>query len=199
MTHTVPVRNVLIPCYCSLVFLAEGGQDIATEIHTVSMPSPWFRPGIRDILVRIRIRIQLRNRLLSSLILEMQKKFHIFFLITCPQAPHLQSKKCNFLLKFCVKILFCRHYFSPLNTFMRKGKDPDLEPEPDPDPYLWLMDLDPGGPKTCGSSGSGSPTLVQALAELVDASLTMDEKWRHRTVMSRTLPPPPPPPRAVIP
>ncbi len=52
----------------------------------------------------------------------------------------------NFLLKFCIKILWCRHYFSPLNTFMRKGKDPD------PDPYIWLMDLepDPGGLKTCG-------------------------------------------------
>jgi hypothetical protein len=54
-------------------------------------------------------------------------------------------------------MLFCRHYFSPLNTFMRKGKDPD--------PQLLLMDPDPGGPKTCGScgygfgSGSGSPTL----------------------------------------
>jgi hypothetical protein len=35
------------------------------------------------------------------------------------------------LLKF-VKILFCRHYFSLLNIFMRKGKDP----EPDPDPYI---------------------------------------------------------------
>jgi hypothetical protein len=33
------------------------------------------------------------------------KKIHIF-LITCPQAHHL-------------------HYFSPLNTLMRKGKDPD--------------------------------------------------------------------------
>ncbi len=39
-------------------------------------------------------------------------------------------------------MLFFRHYFSPLNTFMRKGKDPD--------PYLCLMDSDsdPGGPKT---------------------------------------------------
>jgi hypothetical protein len=36
------------------------------------------------------------------------------------------------LLKFCVKILFFKHYFSPLNTFMKKGKDL----EPDPDPYL---------------------------------------------------------------
>jgi hypothetical protein len=57
-----------------------------------------------------------------------------FFLINCPQARHLQSKKINFLLKFCVKMIFCRHFTSPLNTFMRKGKDP--EPEPDPDPYI---------------------------------------------------------------
>ena len=35
-------------------------------------------------------------------------------------------------------MLFCRHYFSPLSTFLRKGEDP--EPEPDPDSYLWLMD-----------------------------------------------------------
>ncbi len=42
-------------------------------------------------------------------------------------------KNVIFLLKLCVKILFYKHYFSPLNTFMRKGKDP----------YLWLMDPDP--------------------------------------------------------
>ncbi len=54
--------------------------------------------------------------------------FHfLFFLIICPQV-----KKFNFLLKFCVRMLFCRHYFSQLNTFMMKGKDP----EPDPDPHL---------------------------------------------------------------
>ncbi len=80
----------------------------------------------------------------------MQKKIFvfIFFSYNLPQANHLQSKKFNFLLKFCVKILFCMYYFSPLNTFMRKEKDPE------PDPHLWLMDpdLDPGGPKTCGSS-----------------------------------------------
>ncbi len=47
-----------------------------------------------------------------------------------------------------LKSLFCKHYFSSINTFMRKGKDPD--------PYL--MNPDPRGPKT---SGSGSLTLVQ--------------------------------------
>jgi hypothetical protein len=61
-----------------------------------------------------------------------QTFFSHFFLITCPQLHHLQSRKLNFLLKCCVKMLFCRHYFSPLNTFMTKGKDP----EPDPDPHL---------------------------------------------------------------
>ncbi len=35
-----------------------------------------------------------------------------------------------------------------------------IEPNKDLDPYLWLMDPDPGGPKTCGSGGSGSATLV---------------------------------------
>jgi hypothetical protein len=34
--------------------------------------------------------------------------------------------------------------------------------DPDPDPYLWLVDPDPGGPKTCGS-GFGSATLVPYL------------------------------------
>jgi hypothetical protein len=36
-------------------------------------------------------------------------------------------------------MLFCRHYFRPLRTLMRKEKDPD--------PYLRLMDPDPGGQK----------------------------------------------------
>ncbi len=59
--------------------------------------------------------------------------FPYFFSCNLPTDTHLQFKKWIFLLKFCVKIIFCRHYISPLNTFMRKGKDS----EPDPDPYLW--------------------------------------------------------------
>ncbi len=31
------------------------------------------------------------------------------------------------MIIICVKILFCKHYFSPLNTFERKGKDSDPE------------------------------------------------------------------------
>ncbi len=66
------------------------------------------------------------------------------FFITYPQIHYLQSLKFNFLLKFCIKILFCKHYFSPLNTFMRKGKEPEPEPDPDPvsdpDPQHWEPD-----------------------------------------------------------
>jgi hypothetical protein len=110
--------------------------------------------GIRDILVRIRISgsVPLTNGSGSDYFLHWFKRckslFLSVFLITCPQAHHLQSKKFYILLTFSVKILFCRHYFSPLNTFMRKGKDPD------PDPYLWIIDPDPGGPKTCGIPNS---------------------------------------------
>ncbi len=70
--------------------------------------------------------------------------FFLQWLEGCKKRAHyLQSKKFIFLLKFGVKILFCKHCFSPLNSFMGKGKDPDL----------WLTDpyLDPGDPKTCRS------------------------------------------------
>jgi hypothetical protein len=67
-----------------------------------------------------------------------KSNFSNFFLITCPQVHHLQTKKLNILLKFCVKMLFCKHYCSPLNTFMKKGKVSD----PDPNPHLCLMDPD---------------------------------------------------------
>jgi hypothetical protein len=39
-------------------------------------------------------------------------------------------KNLIFLVNFCDINLFFKHNFSLLNTFMRKGKDPD------PDPYL---------------------------------------------------------------
>jgi hypothetical protein len=55
--------------------------------------------------------------------------FHIFFHIAHRHIIFI-LKFFNFFLKFCVQILFCTHYFSPLYTFMRKGKDPD------PNPYL---------------------------------------------------------------
>ncbi len=99
--------------------------------------------GIRNILVRIRIRtsdkwirIQLRIRLFSSVTLRMQKKVLLFFSCNLP-AGTLSS----------VKILFYKLYYRPLNTFMSKGKAPD----PDPDLYLRLMDPDPGGSITWGT------------------------------------------------
>ncbi len=69
------------------------------------------------------------------------KKNFLFFLSTYPQALYLQSLIYCFKDKLCVKILFCKHFFRPLNTFMRKGKDPDPDLDhwlTDPDPQNWL-------------------------------------------------------------
>ncbi len=99
-----------------------------------SVRDPWYfdadpDPRIRTSDYWIRVRIQL----LSSETLRILKNQFFnsyFFLITYhPQAHYLQSKNKNnkkLLQKFCVKILFCKHYF-------RKRK------EPDPDPYHWLI------------------------------------------------------------
>jgi hypothetical protein len=83
--------------------------------------------------------------------------FFIFFLITCPQAHHLQSKKIIFLLKLLCSNVILQALFQFAQHFYEKGKDPD------PDPYLLLMDPDPRVPKTFGSCGSGSPTLSTAM------------------------------------
>ena len=90
--------------------------------------------GIHNILVRIRIpwSIPLTNgsgsgsNSGSDSFLQWYKNkffFFILFLITCPQTHHLQPKKCIFLLKFCVKMLFSRHYFKVRLTHLwEKGR-----------------------------------------------------------------------------
>jgi hypothetical protein len=50
---------------------------------------------------------------------------HIFSYILLAVALSAVLKVLIFA-KIFSKILFCKHYLSPLNTFMRKGKDLDL-------------------------------------------------------------------------
>ncbi len=124
---------------------------ISSAVRSVFVQNSLAVLGIRDILVRIRFRISGSEPLTNGsgdptpdptpFFNDFKDAKSNFFLITYPHAHY-------------IKVLFCKLYFSPLNTFMRKGKDPD--------PDLWLInpDPDPGGPNTCGSgSGSGSPTL----------------------------------------
>jgi len=59
-----------------------------------------------------------------------QKKFHIFS-YNLPTGTLSSVLKIKLLLKYFVKILFCKHYCSLYNIFMWKGKDPE------PDPYIW--------------------------------------------------------------
>ncbi len=67
---------------------------------------------------------------------EMLKKlfFPIFFFLQLTRIFSLKSEKFNFLLKFCVKILFCKHYCCPLNNFIGKEKGSGSGRPPDPDP-----------------------------------------------------------------
>jgi hypothetical protein len=138
-----------------------ASANTVDEIH----PQTYFPAvlGIRDILVWILIRIRTTTPLTNGFgsdsffqWLRMQKKNFIYFSNNLPRRHIVFSlKNLIFCLNFVLKFLFCKHYFSLLNTFMGKG-------DPDPDPYLWLIDPDPEGPKTCGfcESGSGSTTLI---------------------------------------
>ncbi len=152
------------------------------ELGTYSLPVL----GICDILVRIRIprSVLLTNGSGSDSFLHWF--FSHFFLVTCPQPHHLQFKKLNFLLKFCVQILFCRPYtlqnmifFYFCGSFLPSWIRIQI-PNTDPDPNLLArLNTDPiririrnpggsapltngsvsGRPKTCGS---GSSTLLFA-------------------------------------
>ncbi len=78
----------------------------------------WCGSGSPDPYLWLKwIRIQLRIRLCSSVTLRMPKNcvFSYFFLITYQQAHSFQS----YLLKFFLKILFCKH---PLNIGSRSGR-----------------------------------------------------------------------------
>ncbi len=141
-------------CWGSVTFWCGSGSGSPDPYLWLMDPDPTLDPTPDP----TPFFIDLKDAIMQKIII-----FSHFFLITCPQVHHLQSKKFNFLQKFCVKMLFCIHYFSPFDTFMRKGK----EPEPEPDPHLWLLDPDPEGQKACGScgssgsgSGSKSPTLL---------------------------------------
>jgi hypothetical protein len=102
--------------------------------------------------------------------------FSYFLIQLTPQAHYLQTKF-NFFPTFFVKILFCKHYFSPLNIFMRKGKDTD----PEPHPYIWLLIwilIQEAKKHADLTARSGSPTLLYIQCILKDFHL-----WgcpRHR-------------------
>jgi hypothetical protein len=65
---------------------------------------------------------------------------------------------------FCITIFFCNHYFSPLNTFMIKGQDPN----PDSSLRLTNPDADPGGLKTYGSGSGTLPRIRNLLCPVSD-------------------------------
>ncbi len=98
---------------------------------------------------------------------------HTFFLWLTRRHIIFSLKNLIFSQNFVLKSLFCKHYFSRLNTFMKKGKD--LEP----DAYIWPMDPDPdpGGSKTWRI---GSPTLIKRITLdqwVMQGEGRSDEAW----------------------
>ncbi len=92
-----------------------------------------------------------------TLTLRMKKKKYfspIFFSFKLPTGTFFSAL--TILLKFCVKILFCKQYF-------RKEKDPGLRSGS-------LTNGSGSGTwrtKKCGSCGSGSPTLLRPIAQII--------------------------------
>ncbi len=82
--------------------------------------------------------------------------------------------KIYFWLKFCVKKLSWKLYFSLLNTIMRKGKDSD--------PYFWLMNPDPWGPETCWS-----PTLRRRILNSLSTDFHLEGSWARTSLLDSTL------------
>ncbi len=147
------IRKISI-FYCTGIWTASGqiqnriGSDMEICIFTdVHLPNTAWqqadtltkKDSFRDILVRIRIRgsVPLTNgsglNSGSDSFLQWCKIFFShFFVVYLPAGTLSSVLKIYFWLKFGFNILFSKHYFSLLNTFMRKR-----EPDPDPDPYLW--------------------------------------------------------------
>jgi len=110
---------------------------------------------IHDILVRIRIRLYIHGSVpltngsrsgsgscgsdSFSDFYDARKIFYFFlhiFSYNLPTGTLSSVSKIKFFAKIFVKILFCTHYFSPLNTFMSSVADPGcLSQIPDPDFY----------------------------------------------------------------
>jgi hypothetical protein len=84
--------------------------------------------GIRDILVLIRIRgsVPLTYGSGSSSTLRLHKIFFFFFLEFTRRHIIFSLQSTVIKINFVLKFYFASIIFSLLNTFMRKGKDPDL-------------------------------------------------------------------------
>jgi hypothetical protein len=127
--------------------------SVVDQWHFDADPDPRILTSHLSIRIRfrLRIRIQLLIRLLSSLILRMQKKnliIFIFFLITYPQAHHVQS---NLVLKcFSAGIISVRSHIYEKREGSGAGSGSV--------PLTNGSGFGSGRPNR--SCGSGSPTLL---------------------------------------
>ncbi len=100
--------------------------------------------------------------------------FHIFFLITCPHAHHLQSKKLNFLLKFVLKFNFAGLFQFAQHIYeKREGSGSGSAP-------------------LTNGSGSGRPKSMRLLRIRIPnngfGQGQIDPAWKPHTVKARLKP-----------
>ncbi len=111
-------RALILPCHLQKPVLGIRGILV---LHFSADPDPDPTSGSGS---------NLRIWLLSSVILRMEKKY--FFVLYLTHRHIIFSLKNLIFLKFCVKILFCKRYFSPLNTLWEKGRIREAQKHADP-------------------------------------------------------------------
>jgi hypothetical protein len=121
--------------YCIREIRNRSTEEVAFSLVCVNLQDPACLSkrqvlGIRDIFVRI-LGLMDPDPDPTPFFGDFKDAKNYFVVLYFSLITYLQTHR---LKKFCI-ILFCKLYFSPLNTFMRKGK---------------VSDPDPGGP---------SPTL----------------------------------------
>jgi hypothetical protein len=84
--------------------------------------------------------------------------FSYFFLFICPQANHLQYKK--FFAKILCKNDILQALYQSAQHIYEKIEGSGSGAGARSGSVPLTKDPDPGGPTTCGSCGSGSPTLL---------------------------------------
>ncbi len=131
---TVPL-NHLEGCMLKSVELLRHSQHLHSHVYKCTYVKQCW--GC-DILVRIWIRIPGSVPLNPALdptpdptpffsdFKDAKTLFFFFIFFFLPACKLSEVLKLNFVLRFCMKILFCKHYFSSLNTCMRKADTESL-------------------------------------------------------------------------
>ncbi len=143
-------------CYQNLSIMVKVGGFLAAaeallksvlRIHDIWVdPDPRIHASDWWIRIRIRIRILLFSSLTFKMLASKKINFNTIFSANYFLKLHLHHFS-KIKVKKSHKIVGIK-VFLTIFAWWYKDPDPDPEQDPDQDPYLWLVDPDPGDPKT---------------------------------------------------